>query len=121
MSRVAAIIVVGLCFLAGCRETPEPTKISAFAETNSKPNKSDIIFLTEPNDQTNLDKTLDSLVPLENQYFIIPVEPQPGVDYKIAAVKPNPNIDYKILNPMQNSKKLLQELQRQIGKNQSPQ
>jgi len=109
MSRVAAMIVVGLCFLAGCRETSKPIKISAFTEAESKSNKPDIIFLTEPNDQTALDSTLDSLMPLKNQYFIIPVEPRPGVDYKIVAVKPNPNIDYKILNPMQKYNKRLIE------------
>jgi hypothetical protein len=109
MSRVVAIIIVGLCFMAGCSKPPQSPKVTAAA---CKPGIyiTKNFVITDPNQIIALEQALEKFQPMENQYFIIPIEPQPGVDYKIIAVKPNPNIDYKILNPMQNYDKRLKEL-----------
>jgi hypothetical protein len=109
MSRVATIIIVGLCFLAGCSKPPQSPKVTT---TASKPRIyiAKNFVVTDPNQIIALEQALEKFQPMENQYFIIPIEPQPGVDYKIIASKPNPNIDYKILNLMQNCDKRLKEL-----------
>jgi hypothetical protein len=118
MSRVAATIAVGLCFLAGCKETPQQTTVSSsyevFPERQIMPDRhrtpsSDIFIVPDPNDSIALQDRLKQSPQPKHYPFII--RPRPGVDYKIVAIKPNPNIDYKILNPMQkNHESLMQEL-----------
>jgi hypothetical protein len=115
MSRVAAIIVVGLCFLVGCRETPQQTKPSAsyevFPERQIMPGQnrtpsSDIFIIPDPNDSIalkNWPQEIPSDIKPQIEHHVFAIRPRQNVDYKIIAVKPNPNIDYKILNPMQNN------------------
>ena len=111
MSRVAAIIIVGLCCLVGCSKPTQSPKVTAAAVCKPKIYKTKNVVITDPNQVIALEQALEKIQPLENQYYIIPVQPQTNVDYKIIASKPDPNIDYKILNPMQtNHERLMQKL-----------
>lgn len=128
MSKVAAIVFVGFCFLTGCKETSQQSSIHQSIETHSiaktspKENPSqipDIFIVDDPNDLIALEN-LSHEVPVEvwtqskKKPFSFIIKPRSDIDYKIIAVKPNPDIDYKILNPYQNFDHRLRKFRKEL-------
>jgi hypothetical protein len=106
MSRVAAIIVVGLCFLAGCSKSPQPI-VKVHTENSLKIQNPDLFVITDPNEIAALLESAKKHQSSKNRFVI---KPPSGIDFKIIAVKPDPSIDYKILNPMHDTQRQVYQL-----------
>jgi hypothetical protein len=106
MSRVAVIVVVGLCYMAGCSKSPQPI-LKVHTENSLKIQDPDIFVITDPNELAALLESAQKHQSNKNRFAI---KPPSDIDFKIIAVKPNPDIDYKILNPMQNTQRQIHEL-----------
>jgi hypothetical protein len=116
MSKIIIVILVGVSFLIGCKESTKQTMIS-------------VAVKGDPNAKIALDElTRENMFIIDpntgDKFFIVSVEPKSDVDYKKVSIKPDPNVDYtiEIIGPQlppqmsQISRELAEAIQRQMQK-----